>query len=205
MARIPKFSKRPRQRGSSKHPRPRGHGKRRASLWDYRHSAFQLFCVIALGITAYSCTSPNDGAGNWARNEAGDEARNSAQNGSKDNTGDSSTVFSADSADAFTCPSVRIIDGDTFDCGSTRIRLQGIDAPEKDGQCRPGRDCTPGDPVASTRSLAALTQFAKVQCTRTDIDHYGRTVARCSASGVDLSCEQVRRGHAVKRYARIQC
>lgn len=197
MARDRRYQRHPRQHGFSNNPRPRGRTKRRKSWWDFRHSAFQLLCVIALAITGYNYSSAGGGAG--------DSSRERGNNGANDRSSVWSAAFSADSPDAFTCSSIRIIDGDTFDCGSIRIRLQGIDAPEKDGHCRPGRVCTPGDPVASTRSLTALTQSSKVQCTRTDTDHYGRTVARCSASGTDLSCEQIRRGHAVKRYAPIQC
>lgn len=50
----------------------------------------------------------------------------------------------------FTCQSVSVIDGDTFNCDGQRVRMAGIDAPELPGHCRPGRDCTPGDPFAST-------------------------------------------------------
>lgn len=44
------------------------------------------------------------------------------------------------------CVSPTVVDGDTLRCGSTRIRLSSIDAPELPGHCRPGRECTPGDP-----------------------------------------------------------
>jgi endonuclease YncB( thermonuclease family) len=105
----------------------------------------------------------------------------------------------------FTCPSVRVIDGDTFDCGQTRVRLQGIDAPEMPGHCRPGRDCTAGDPWVSTASLERLLDTGPVVCRKTDTDRYGRTVARCYAGKVDLSCKQIDGGFAVKRYAAIWC
>lgn len=107
--------------------------------------------------------------------------------------------------DRFSCSSVRIIDGDTFDCGSTRIRMQGIDAPEMPGHCRQGRNCTPGDPWASTANLRRLTASGSVTCRRTDTDRYGRTVARCYAGQVDLSCRQVEDGQAVRRYSAIWC
>lgn len=108
-------------------------------------------------------------------------------------------------APGLVCGSVRVIDGDTFDCSGIRIRMQGIDAPEKPGHCRAGRKCTPGDPWASTANLSRLMQSGPVECRKTDTDSYGRTVARCFSGDVDLSCEQVKGGFAVKRYAPIWC
>lgn len=108
-------------------------------------------------------------------------------------------------ADQFQCASVRVIDGDTFDCDGRRVRLQGIDAPELAGHCRPGRQCTPGDGVASTESLARLVAWNSVQCRPVDIDVYGRTVARCTAGKNDLSCAQLDAGQAVRRYGGIIC
>ena len=109
------------------------------------------------------------------------------------------------SAETLVCQSVRIIDGDTFDCGSIRIRMQGIDSPEMPGHCRPGRECTPGEPYASTANLRRLTAAGNVQCRKTDVDAYGRTVARCTAGKADLSCAQIEGGFAVRRYGMIWC
>ena len=106
--------------------------------------------------------------------------------------------------DAIACSDPRIIDGDTLDCGGTRIRLAGIDAPEKPGHCREGRKCTPGDPAASENHLRSLTRGAIV-CQPEEIDHYGRTVARCRANDRDLSCAMIADGYAVRRYGRIFC
>lgn len=103
------------------------------------------------------------------------------------------------------CSSPTILDGDTFDCGTERVRLHGIDAPELEGHCRPGRQCTPGDPYASTANLERLAGGTEVQCRKIDTDVYGRTVARCNASGVDLSCAQIEGGFAVRRYGSIWC
>jgi len=107
--------------------------------------------------------------------------------------------------DAFTCSSVAILDGDTFDCDGERIRLSGIDAPELPGHCRQGRECAPGDPHASTDNLARLVEWNAVTCRKTDTDVYGRTVARCTAGEVDLSCQQIADGHAIRRYAPLWC
>lgn len=115
-------------------------------------------------------------------------------------------VSGGSEADKFACTAPRVLDGDTMDCGGTRVRLEGIDAPELPGHCNPGRQCTPGDPYASTENLRRLTSSLELQCRKTDTDSYGRTVARCKAAGgVDLSCAQVAGGYAVKRYAPILC
>lgn len=112
---------------------------------------------------------------------------------------------SASSGPAFECQSPEIVDGDTLRCGDRRVRLNGIDAPEMPGHCRPGRDCTPGDPYASTNNLRRLVRNSDLQCRASGIDAYGRTIARCSAAGQDLSCAQIKAGHAVRRYAFIWC
>jgi len=107
----------------------------------------------------------------------------------------------------FTCASPSHHDGDAIRCaGQERsMRLQAIDAPEMPGACRPGRRCTPGDPYASRDYLRSLTKGRNVICEEQDIDSYGRRVVRCLADGQDISCAMVASGHAVERYARLNC
>lgn len=109
------------------------------------------------------------------------------------------------SANSFACNDMRVVDGDTLRCGKRRVRLAGIDAPEMPGHCRKGRECTPGDPYASTDNLKRLVEAGPLQCTEEDVDHYGRTIARCRAAGVDVSCQQIADGQAVRRYGDITC
>lgn len=85
------------------------------------------------------------------------------------------------------------------------MRLYGIDAPEMPGACRPGRQCTPGDPIAARDHLRALTSGKSVVCQQVDKDRYGRIIVRCAVNGVDLSCSMVRDGFAVERYGRLNC
>lgn len=91
----------------------------------------------------------------------------------------------------------RVTDGDTIRCGSERIRLLAIDAPELPGHCRRGRTCVSGDPVASKSSLAAAMQTGPISITRVSRDRYGRTLALVSSGQVDLSCWQLTRRQAV--------
>jgi endonuclease YncB( thermonuclease family) len=110
-------------------------------------------------------------------------------------------------ADTFACPMPYHHDGDAIRCGGAgrSMRLYGIDAPEMPGACRPGRQCTPGDPYASRDHLNSLTAGRPIQCEQVDTDRYGRAVVRCWADGVDLSCRMVRDGFAIERYGRLKC
>lgn len=110
-------------------------------------------------------------------------------------------------AASFACVSPRHHDGDNVRCANVAetIRLQGIDAPEMPGACRPGRRCTPGDPFAARDHLRGLTRGKTLQCQQEDVDQYGRIIARCAADGVDLSCAMIAAGQAVPRYAALDC
>jgi hypothetical protein len=108
---------------------------------------------------------------------------------------------------SFLCTNPTHHDGDNVRCADLdrTIRLQGIDAPEMPGACRPGRDCTPGNAFAARDYLRSLTRGHTVQCAPDGNDQYGRIIARCAADGVDLSCAMIAAGHAVPRYAAIDC
>ena len=86
------------------------------------------------------------------------------------------------------------VDGDTLRCDGERIRLLGIDAPEIHG-CRQGRVCVPGDGQASKRSLEAM-MGGRISVQRVGQDRYGRTLAQVYVGGVNVACEQIRRGLA---------
>lgn len=99
---------------------------------------------------------------------------------------------------------VRVIDGDTFDLGGERIRLWGVDAPERDQVC----EGASGHPYmcgqAASQALAARAAAGAVACRPQDVDRYGRTVARCEVNGEDLGASMVRAGQALDytRYSR---
>ncbi|MFK7837919.1 MAG: thermonuclease family protein [Sulfitobacter sp.] len=91
---------------------------------------------------------------------------------------------------------IRVIDGDTLDVGTTRVRLHGIDAPERDQPCttRNGQAWGCGDWV--TRSVLDRYQGATARCEQTDMDRYGRVVARCFVQGNDIGRAMVAEGLA---------
>lgn len=97
-----------------------------------------------------------------------------------------------------------VIDGDTLEIRSTRIRLHGIDAPESGQRCiRPSsQEWRCGQQAALV--LSDRIGRRSVSCVPRDIDRYGRTIAICSQDGIDLNSWMVREGWAVayRQYSR---
>ena len=91
---------------------------------------------------------------------------------------------------------VRVIDGDTIVVGDTRIRLEGIDAPETAQTC--GRKWFGSWPcgTAATEALAKLIGSKPVRCEPRGLDKYGRTLATCFVDGHDINAQMVRQGYA---------
>lgn len=98
---------------------------------------------------------------------------------------------------------VRVIDGDTIDVGDIRVRLHGIDAPERDQPCTTvsGQNWACGDWV--TRQVHDRYHGAAARCEATDRDRYGRVVARCFVGGQDMARAMVREGlvYAYRKYS----
>ncbi len=116
------------------------------------------------------------------------------------------TAATPDTVQTFACLAPYVHDGDNINCrGKAPGRLHGIDAPEMPGACRPGRRCTPGDPYASRNHLRALVSAGNIRCQRLDTDRYGRAILQCWLGDTNLSCAQVKAGHAVKRYGTLHC
>lgn len=89
----------------------------------------------------------------------------------------------------------RVVDGDTIDIAGTRIRLEGIDAPEASQTCE-RRD---GSKWPCGRAAAkALTELvgSEVECARHGTDKYDRMLGLCSANGQDINRAMVKSGLA---------
>lgn len=99
---------------------------------------------------------------------------------------------------------LRVIDGDTFAIGATRIRLTGIDAPEQDQTCLTAK----GQPFACgawvSSQVAAQFDGRTARCDSEGTDRYGRTLARCTVKGHDIGEALVGQGlaFAYRRYSR---
>jgi len=72
-----------------------------------------------------------------------------------------------------------VIDGDTIDIRGKRIRLHGIDAPERNQSCtdQSGQSIRCG--VMVTRALDEHIARRNVACQVMDVDRWGRFVGRC--------------------------
>jgi endonuclease YncB( thermonuclease family) len=85
----------------------------------------------------------------------------------------------------------RITDGDTFTLNYSsledeRVRLHGIDAPERDQPYGP----------AAGRELARLIEGREVRAEIVERDNYGRLVARIWIDDLDINLAMVEGGHA---------
>jgi endonuclease YncB( thermonuclease family) len=99
----------------------------------------------------------------------------------------------------------RVIDGDTLELSGTKIRLDGIDAPESMQTCVINAQAY----RCGERAMQALVDLVKghtVRCEPTGMDRYRRTIARCRTdeSGVNINSWLVSEGLAVayRRYSR---
>ncbi|MBP1804799.1 thermonuclease family protein [Rubellimicrobium aerolatum] len=92
---------------------------------------------------------------------------------------------------------LRVIDADTFDVGGTRVRLHGVDAPEKAQVCQDAK----GEPWAcgawSVGEARMLWDGREASCERLDTDRYGRAVSRCAVGREDIGRTLVARGIAL--------
>lgn len=102
----------------------------------------------------------------------------------------------------------KVIDGDTIHVKLKhlvwKIRLTGIDAPEKKQKChRGGKAYWCG--VESTNFLTKLVHGKLVLCDSEGTDRYRRVLARCTAGTVNINMEMVRVGHAVayRKYSKL--
>lgn len=88
----------------------------------------------------------------------------------------------------------RIIDGDTFVANGKKIRLWGIDAPEKNEP----------ESFAASLYLETLLEQGELRCEFFNTDKYQRDVMTCYSDGHDIASDLVKMGMArdYKRYSK---
>ena len=91
-----------------------------------------------------------------------------------------------------------VIDGDTIEIAGTRIRLDGIDAPESDQPCTDPQGKPWQCGRAATRELRAHIRSRELTCNARAFDRYRRVLAVCALpDGSDINAWMVRQGWAV--------
>tara|TARA_B100001093_G_scaffold269593_1_gene257717 strand:+ start:1483 stop:2001 length:519 start_codon:yes stop_codon:yes gene_type:complete len=99
-----------------------------------------------------------------------------------------------------------ISDGDSLRSGGLRIRLFGIDAPEKNQQCTDANGAKWACGMAAQKTLETLVANAPyLQCDLIDVDRYRRLVMQCFDGKTDLGAALVRAGLALayRQYSSI--
>ena len=99
----------------------------------------------------------------------------------------------------------KVVDGDTIKINSKKIRLYGIDAPEKKQKCKKTyltisfmsftKDYMCGE--VSTQKLIKKINKQKLNCDILDVDRYKRLIGECFKRNINLNSWMVSNGYAV--------
>ncbi len=117
------------------------------------------------------------------------------------------------SAEKIIIGKAQVIDGDTIKINGKKIRLFGIDAPEKNQICsKKSNSYNCG--LTSKKFLKEIIKNEKIECTYKNLDRYGRIIGKCISHTkiensnetvpFDINYQMVRNGRAVeyKRYSK---
>lgn len=91
----------------------------------------------------------------------------------------------------------RVIDGDTLEIATIKVRLFGIDAPENGQTCFDSSNTEYDCGKQSSNELSRLVDGQMVVCIPRTKDRYGRSVAVCWAGDIDIGKAIVASGWAV--------
>ena len=99
----------------------------------------------------------------------------------------------------------KVVDGDTIKINSKKIRLYGIDAPEKKQKCKKTyltisfmsftKDYMCGE--VSTQKLIKKINKQKLNCNILDVDRYKRLIGECFKRNINLNSWMVSNGYAI--------
>jgi len=91
----------------------------------------------------------------------------------------------------------KVIDGDSLEIGSHRIRLMGIDAPEYVQQCKDKHKKIYPCGITSAKYLQGLISNQQITCRIHKKDQYDRDLCTCYVGNTDINREMVLSGHAI--------
>ena len=89
-----------------------------------------------------------------------------------------------------------IVDGDSITISGNKIRLSGIDTPEKNQTCRKA-SITWRCGYKATETLRDWTYTKEVRCVGDTKDRYGRLIANCFVDGYNVNARLVYEGLAL--------
>ena len=91
-----------------------------------------------------------------------------------------------------------ITDGDTVEIHGVRLRLWGIDAPERAQLCRGSDSLQYRCGAEAANALDAFVAQRPIECVQVDVDHkWHRPVVLCSVANTDIGEWLVRSGYAL--------
>jgi endonuclease YncB( thermonuclease family) len=90
-----------------------------------------------------------------------------------------------------------VIDADTLDIRSERIRLVGVDAPESGQKCKDANGALVRCGSTAANALDAWINRNPVTCISEGKDRYQRILGKCSVRGQSIQDWLVRNGHAI--------
>ena len=93
--------------------------------------------------------------------------------------------------------SLRIIDGDTIILDSEKIRLYGIDTPEKKQKCKDKNGLSYPCGVVATNELKKIINSGQLFCRKKTTDRYSRSISICYVNGVNINSLMVKNGWAL--------
>jgi endonuclease YncB( thermonuclease family) len=97
----------------------------------------------------------------------------------------------------------RIVDADTVELSGTKVRLNGIDAPESDQRCLSAHGQVWNCGIEATSRLRSYSHDQAWTCELSGTDRYRRSLGTCSIEGSDVGRWLVRNGLALafRRYS----
>jgi len=90
-----------------------------------------------------------------------------------------------------------VVDGDTIYIGNSKIRLEGIDAPETDQVCFDAKGARWSCGITARDKLSELIASRSVQCKSDSTDRYGRSLSICEVGTTEINGWLVREGWAL--------
>lgn len=92
---------------------------------------------------------------------------------------------------------LKIIDGDSLEIGSERIRLVGLDAPEFTQSCKNNKKEKYPCGKEALKFLTNLIGKDEVKCIPHKKDKYNRHLSTCYVNNKDINAELVKNGYAI--------